>query len=106
MSNHATMAKELLDEYLVWGGFGPVEHEFKFLPDRRFRFDWAFPDKKIAIEYDGIQGSGHASINGVLRDSEKLNLANLAGWRVYRVNTKTVHDGTAFTILDQALKGV
>ena len=71
--------------------FGPerVEMEHRFHPVRRWRFDYAVPEIKLAIEYNGHGGfigragaSGHSSIKGITNDAEKMNSALAAGWRV------------------------
>ncbi len=73
-----------------------IEHvrEYKFLANRKFRFDIAIPDKKIAIEFEGgiFSGGRHTRGKGYARDVEKYNLAVLEGWKVLRYtteNTKT-----------------
>ena len=68
--------------------------EYKFLPDRKFRFDWALPDKKWAIEYEGIMSakSRHTSVTGYTNDLRKYNLAVLNGWRVLRYTTLNYQD--------------
>jgi hypothetical protein len=101
-----TKAWRDFDDYLCLGGFGVVEHEYKFHPTRRFRFDWALPEQMIAWEYDGIMSgqASHASIGGILRDSEKINEAQRLGWDVYRVNAKSIGDGSAFTLADAVLR--
>lgn len=60
--------------------------EYKFLTNRKFRFDFAIVKDKIAIEYEGIVGykSRHTSITGYTKDTEKYNLAVINGWRVLR----------------------
>lgn len=61
-----------------------LEKEHKF-SDRKFAFDYSFPAIKIGIEYNGgifMVKSGHSSVSGLLRDSEKQNLAVTLGWRV------------------------
>lgn len=60
--------------------------EYKFLPDRKFRFDFAIPDKKIAIEYEGLfsNKSRHTTVIGYSNDAEKYNAATIRGWRVLR----------------------
>ena len=62
------------------------ETEYKFLPNRKFRFDFAIPDKKIAIEYEGLisRKSRHTTIKGYSNDTEKYNLAAINGWCVLR----------------------
>lgn len=55
--------------------------------NRRYRFDFAVPEKKIAVEYEGIIAtkSRHTSIIGYTNDCEKYNLAAVNGWRVIRL---------------------
>ena len=67
------------------------EVEFKFHPVRRWRFDIAWPEKKIALE---IEGKGHAHYNRYQRDLEKYNAAAELGWRVFRISFKQIwsHD--------------
>ena len=47
--------------------------------------------------------ASHASIGGILRDSEKINEAQVLGWKVFRVNAKTIQNGEAFTLADRVL---
>ncbi|MGG5486272.1 hypothetical protein [Gaetbulibacter sp. PBL-D1] len=60
--------------------------EHKFANDRKYRFDWAIPDLKIAIEYEGLisEKSGHTTIGGYTKDCIKYNLALIKGWKVLR----------------------
>lgn len=64
--------------------------EFQFHPIRKFRFDWAIPSIKIAIEYEGLMSekSGHTTISGYTKDCEKYNLACVCGWKVLRYTAK------------------
>lgn len=68
-----------------------VAEEFRFHEVRKWRFDYAIPALKIAVEYQGhgstgaIKGGhvgGHGSISGISKDAEKMNAAQAAGWRV------------------------
>ena len=65
--------------------------ELKFLDNRKFRFDFAIPKYKIAIEYDGIMSSKarHTTITGYSKDTEKYNLATVNGWRILRYTVLT-----------------
>ncbi len=65
--------------------------EYKFLTDRKFRFDWAWPEFKIAIEYEGIfaDKARHTNKMGYSKDTEKYNLATINGWRVLRYTAMT-----------------
>jgi very-short-patch-repair endonuclease len=72
----------------IWRELGgpPLEREYRFDRERRFRFDFAFPLAKVAIEIDGGAWLriGHVHPANFARDLEKFNLATLAGWRVFR----------------------
>lgn len=66
-----------------------VVTEHRFHPQRLWRFDWAIPSVKLAIEYQGMAAfigkngaSGHSSIKGLTNDAEKFNQAHAHGWRV------------------------
>ena len=76
-----------------------VETEYYFDSIRRWRFDYAIPEAKIALEKDGGSyskrtyknkqgelittiGGRHNSGTGFLNDQEKMNKALELGWRV------------------------
>lgn len=66
--------------------------EYRFHPSRKFRFDLAIPDLKIAIEFEGLvfgkgEKSRHTQSAGYAKDCKKYNLAVLCGWRVLRYTT-------------------
>lgn len=66
------------------------EREFKFHPERGWKFDWAWPFIKVAIEIEGgiYQGGDHTtSMQGVLGDIEKYDTAASMGWLVLRATT-------------------
>jgi very-short-patch-repair endonuclease len=65
--------------------------EYRFHDTRRWRFDYCIPERKIAIEYEGLfsQKSRHTTITGFSRDCEKYNAATLLGWRVLRYTAAT-----------------
>lgn len=67
-----------------------LETEYKFHPDRKWRFDWAIPSLKIAIEYEGLFSakSRHTTISGFNNDTEKYNACQAAGWRLLRYTAK------------------
>jgi len=60
--------------------------EYKFIKDRRFRFDIALPKYQIAIEFEGgifAQGR-HTRPLGYANDCKKYNLATMHGWKLLR----------------------
>ena len=79
------------------------EREYRFHTKRRWRFDLAYPVKRLAIEIEGgiyMQTStgrskGHANPKRFEQDCEKYNEAICAGWRVLRVTADQIHDGSA-----------
>lgn len=79
------------------------EREHRFHPTRRWRFDFAFVDLKIAIEVEGglfIQGR-HSRGAGMEADLEKYGEAQKLGWLVYRCSPRMVKSGAAIeTIRD------
>lgn len=60
--------------------------EYKFSPGRRFRFDYAWLEEKVALEVEGgVWTRGrHTRGKGFLGDMEKYNLAVCEGWKVLR----------------------
>lgn len=76
-----------------------IENQFKletelifnkiFKTERRFRFDWAIPELKLGIEYDGIisEKSRHTTIGGFMEDCNKLNIVTSNHWFFYRYHT-------------------
>lgn len=61
--------------------------EYRFHPDRRWRFDFAWPAVKVAVEIEGgswVRG-GHNRGVGYQKDCEKYNAATALGWRVFRL---------------------
>lgn len=58
--------------------------EFEFHPVRRWRFDYAWPAQKIAVEIDGgVWNTGrHTRGTGFIEDQRKRNAAAILGWRV------------------------
>jgi hypothetical protein len=81
------------------------QSEKKFCKDRRFKFDIAFPKKKIAIEYEGIfsNKSRHTTMGGYAKDCEKYNLAAQLGWKVFRYTSKSLK-GNGITLIIESLK--
>ena len=66
-----------------------VVKEHQFHPVRKWRFDYAIVDLKIAIEVDGAVwvGGRHNRPAGYIADMEKLNTAASMGWLVLRITT-------------------
>ena len=83
-----------------------AEMEYRFHPTRRWRFDAAFPERKIAVEIDGgifVEGR-HTRGAGFMKDCEKMNNAALLGWRVFRFVPRQLEGGEVYDTLEKALR--
>lgn len=73
----------------LWDNGGtrpPYEREFRFDAARKWKFDFAWPDAKVAVEMQGgtwTQG-GHTRGRGYANDCDKSNRGQELGWIVYR----------------------
>jgi very-short-patch-repair endonuclease len=81
--------------------------EFKFHPVRKWRFDYAIPEHKIALEVEGGVWSGgrHTSPKGFLGDIEKYNTATLMGWRVFRTTPEDLYKTATIKLIKTAISG-
>lgn len=83
------------------------EVEYRFHPDRRWRFDFAWPQEWImlAVEVEGgIWHQGrHTRGSGFEKDCEKYNEAQLLGWHVLRVTASQVKDASALNWIERYL---
>jgi very-short-patch-repair endonuclease len=87
-------------------GLIPPVGEHRFHPVRRWRFDWAWPAHKIALEVEGgvfIQGR-HSRGVGMVKDMEKYNSAAELGWRIVRVTPKQIVNGEALQAIEKVLR--
>jgi hypothetical protein len=63
-----------------------IVSQHTFHPTRQWKFDFAFPEVKIAIEIQGV-GPGHTSPKGILNDHAKNFEAVRYGWTtIYLMN--------------------
>lgn len=81
------------------------EREYRFKDGRRWRFDYAFPVHRLAVEVEGgtwVDGR-HSRGSGFEKDCEKYAEAVILGWRVIRVTTNMIKDGRAVRYIERAL---
>jgi len=89
--------------------------EYRFHETRKWRFDFAWPEVRIAIEVEGgafgmknkegkmIQG-GHNRGAHMTKDCEKYNTAQLMGWKVYRFTAVSIRNGDALEVCEELNK--
>jgi len=98
-----------LEDILYWlmhdAGLPYPLREYKFSPTRRWKFDFAYPDQKIAIEVEGGTwiGGRHSRGEGFQKDCEKYNTATLMGWRILRF-TRAMVEGNAVETIKSMLE--
>jgi very-short-patch-repair endonuclease len=83
------------------------EREYKFHPTRKWRFDFAWIDRKIAVEIEGgtRYKSRHTSAKGFENDCEKYNAAAIDGWIVLRYTTQQILSGKAILQVKEVIRG-
>jgi very-short-patch-repair endonuclease len=89
--------KELIEEH----GLPKPTTEFIFHPERKWRFDYCWEDRKIALELEGgafIRGR-HTRPKGFTEDIVKYNEAQKCGWMVFRVTSEQVKSGYCLELL-------
>lgn len=89
--------------------------ELRFHSKRRWRFDFAFTEQKVAVELEGgtySHGkerdgkklkSRHLTPTGFYNDCHKYAEAALLGWLVIRADAKMVANGEALELTKRAL---
>jgi len=87
-------------------GLPVPEAEVPVVPGRRFRWDWAWKEHRVALEVQGgVWTRGrHTRGAGYSRDTEKLNEGQLAGWLVLYATTQQVSSGQALEWVRRALE--
>lgn len=79
--------------------------EYRFHPTRQWRFDYAIPDLRIAIEIDGgiwINGR-HNRASGYLGDMEKFNTAATLGWVVLKFTPQEQYSQKTLELIAQTI---
>lgn len=95
----------MFDVHLKAHKLNNFEPEYKFCPDRKWRFDYADIERKLAIEIEGgtRRKSRHTNFKGFHEDCNKYNKAALMGWLVLRFDSEHVKSGEAIRIVYQYL---
>lgn len=67
--------------------------EHQFAKPRRWRFDFAIPSRKLAIEVNGAVWTNgrHSRGSGLVKEYEKMRAAAVLGWRVFPFTPQEIH---------------
>lgn len=81
--------------------------EYRFHPKRMWRFDYAIPEHKVALEVEGgVWTNGrHIRAQGFLGDMEKYNTATLMGWKVLRTTPDDLYKLATLRMIKSAITG-
>lgn len=80
--------------------------EFVFASPRKWRADFAWPDRGVLLECDGggwVNGR-HSRGGGIEKDCEKMNRGVALGFRWLRVTPAMVRDGRALAAVEAVLR--
>lgn len=79
--------------------------ELRFAPPRRWRFDYAWPDRLLALEVEGgawVRGR-HTRGAGYIADMEKYSEAAARGWRILRVTPDQLCTADTLALIERAI---
>ena len=82
--------------------------EYRFHSTRKWRFDFAIPRYKVAIEIDGgVWTYGrHNRAAGYIADMEKMNAAASLGWIVLKFTPQEQYNKTTFELLRKTINTI
>ena len=80
--------------------------EHRFHPIRKWRFDYAWPEHRIALEVEGgvWVGGRHTSGAGFVKDMEKYNEAACLGWRIIRCQPRELCTSKTVDTIKRAMQ--
>lgn len=80
-------------------GLPPPVLEYRFHPVRKWRIDLAWPDRLLAVEVEGAVHRIHKQFDADILRQQALFFE---GWRLLRIATRQVRDGTAVKLIQRA----
>ena len=98
--------EEQLAQHIALVGLPEPQREYRFAPPRRWRADFAWPDRLLLVECEGgtRQHGRHNRHSGFEKDCAKYNAAVLLGYRVLRFTGDMVTSGEAIGVIEKALE--
>ena len=100
--------EDIMAQAIEDAGLPAPQRQYRFHVTRKWRFDFAWPAQRLAVEVDGGQFvMGRHGRGGALNaESEKLEAALLLGWRVYKVPTKWVRDRKGAPVRRETIEAI
>lgn len=92
--------------FQLWAMDLKPETELRFHETRRWRFDIAFVQERLAVEVQGggWKGGRHHRPKGYRNDCEKAAYAMMDGWRVLHVVPEQIQSGEAISWICELLR--
>ena len=103
--NRKAMTSAIFPQVCQQSGLPKPVAEHAFLFGRRYRFDWAWVEFKVALEQEGgvWTGGRHTRGKGFLSDMAKYNHAAALGWLVIRCTPDTLLSKDTLETIRQAI---
>jgi very-short-patch-repair endonuclease len=99
--------EDWLFEEFASNGLPIPQRQYQFHPTRKWRLDFAWPERKLAIEVEGgiyMRGGGRHNRGAAMeQDFEKHNTAQLMGWRVFRFGPKACRRSKRTGLMSDAM---
>ena len=97
--------EDLFAMQLDAAGLGGYVREAQIIPNRKFRYDFYFPEHRLCVEVQGgVWSNGaHSRPTGIKRDYEKSNLCTQYGFKLLQFDVKAVKSGEALDVTEQLI---
>ena len=105
MEEEGALNKTIAAAIFAAYGLPKPETEFRFHPERQWRFDFCWPSHQVALEVEGgawTRGR-HTRGKGFIADIEKYNEATIMGCRVLRCTPQQLESGEACVLVRRAM---
>lgn len=96
----------MIDRMAQVGDIPSYMQQYQFWEGRKYAFDFAWVEWRVAVEVEGgtYTGGRHTRGAGYHEDCLKYNQATLLGWRVYRFDAGMVRSGEAAQFMSDVFK--
>lgn len=80
--------------------------EYRFIPSRKYRADFCWPEHKVICEVEGgVWTNGrHNRAKGFIEDCSKYNQATCLGYKVLRITGEHIKSGEAVAWIEKLVK--